>query len=267
MAFEIGVDLTQHLRRQAGVTYHHDRIQVVRSRAQRAALSGGYFQHAFKLAVAKSKSSKAWLREHVTDPYVKRANAEGYRSRAAYKLQQLAQKDRLLKRGMTVVDLGAAPGGWSQIAAEAVGTNGKVVAVDLLEMPAVPGVTVIQGDFQEEATLHALEHALEGRAVDLVLSDMAPNVSGIAVVDQARSLALAELALEFASKHLKPQGNFLVKVFQGAGYDEFVAMLRRFFLRVQTRKPEASRSRSSEVYLVAKELRKKPETRPVGERD
>ena len=202
-----------------------------------------------------AKSSKAWMREHVTDPYVKRANAEGFRSRAAYKLQQLAAKDKLLKPGMTVVDLGAAPGGWSQVAAKAVSPAGRVIAVDLLEMAQVPGVTVIQGDFSEERTLDAVEKALEGNSVDLVLSDMAPNLSGIAAVDQARSMALVELALEFALKHLKPQGNLLVKTFQGAGYDEVVATLRRMFVQVYTRKPEASRSRSSEVYLLGKALR------------
>ena len=197
------------------------------------------------------------MREHVTDPYVKRANAEGYRSRAAYKLQQIAAKDRLLKPGMTVVDLGAAPGGWSQIAAEAVGPAGKVIAVDLLEMAQVPGVTVIRGDFSEQATLGALERALKGKAVDLVLSDMAPNLSGIASVDQARSIALAELALDFACMHLQPHGSFLVKTFQGAGYDELVATLRRSFVQLHTRKPEASRSRSNEVYLLGKVLRQK----------
>ena len=195
------------------------------------------------------------MREHVTDQYVKRANAEGFRSRAAYKLQQLAEKDRLLKPGMTVVDLGAAPGGWSQVAAQAVGESGLVVAVDLLETAQVPGVTVIQGDFGEAATLEAVERVLDGRAVDLVLSDMAPNMSGIAAVDQARAVGLAELALEFAVNHLKPHGSFLVKTFHGAGYDELVAMLRRSFVQVHTRKPDASRSRSSEVYLVGKGLR------------
>lgn len=202
-----------------------------------------------------AKTSKAWMREHVTDPYVKRANAEGFRSRAAYKLQQIAAKDKLLKPGMTVVDLGAAPGGWSQMAAQAVQPGGTVIALDLLEMAQVPGVTVIQGDFQEEATLHVLEQALAGRAVDLVLSDMAPNLSGIASVDQARSMALAELALDFALKHLKPQGNFLVKTFHGAGYDELVATMRQSFIQLLTRKPDASRSRSSEVYLLGKQLR------------
>ena len=188
---------------------------------------------------------------------MKRANAEGYRSRAAYKLQQLAKKDNLLKPGMTVVDLGAAPGGWSQVAAQAVEPGGCVIALDVLEMPALPRVTVIRGDFYEQSTLDRVEKALEGREVDLVLSDMAPNLSGIASADQARSIALAEVALEFALKHLKPQGNFLVKVFQGAGYGEFVASLRRSFVQVHTRKPEASRSRSSEVYVVGKRLRKR----------
>lgn len=202
-----------------------------------------------------AKTSKAWMREHVTDPYVKRANAEGFRSRAAYKLQQIAAKDKLLQPGMTVVDLGAAPGGWSQVAAQAVHPGGSVIALDILEMAQVPGVTVIQGDFQEQAASDALEKALDGRAVDLVLSDMAPNLSGIASVDQARSMALAELALEFALKHLKPQGNFLVKTFHGAGYDELVATMRRSFIQLHTRKPDASRSRSSEVYLLGKQLR------------
>jgi 23S rRNA (uridine2552-2'-O)-methyltransferase len=202
-----------------------------------------------------AKSSKAWLREHVTDPYVRRASAEGLRSRAAYKLQQIAAKDRLFRPGMRVVDLGAAPGGWSQVAARAIAPGGRVVAVDLLEVPPIPGVTVVQGDFGDEAALHALERALGGEPVDLVLSDMAPNLSGIASADQARMFALAELALDFAVKHLKPRGDFLVKVFHGAGYDEFVAQLRRHFVQVHTRKPEASRSRSGEVYLLGRRLR------------
>jgi 23S rRNA (uridine2552-2'-O)-methyltransferase len=201
-----------------------------------------------------AKSSKAWMREHVTDPYVKRANAEGYRSRAAYKLQQIDARDKLLKPGMTVVDLGAAPGGWSQVASKRVGPTGRVIALDLLEIAQVPGVTVICGDFGEHATLLALAQALEGSPVDLVLSDMAPNISGIASADQARAVGLAELAIDFASKHLKPHGNLLVKTFHGAGYEELVETLRRTFLQVYTRKPEASRSRSSEVYLLGKGL-------------
>jgi len=201
-----------------------------------------------------AKTSKAWMREHVTDPYVKRAHVEGYRSRAAYKLQQIAERDKLLGPGMTVVDLGAAPGGWTQVAAKAVGPTGRVIAVDILEMAQVPGVTVIRGDFQDEATLHAVERALEGRPVDLVISDMAPNLSGIASVDQARAAGLVELALEFGLTHLKPQGSFLVKTFQGAGYGELVATLRRSFVQLLTRKPDASRSRSNEVYLVGRKL-------------
>jgi 23S rRNA (uridine2552-2'-O)-methyltransferase len=202
-----------------------------------------------------AKTSKAWMREHVTDPYVKRANAEGFRSRAAYKLQQIDAKDKLLRPGMTVVDLGAAPGGWSQVAAKAVGRTGRVIALDLLEMAQVPGVTVICGDFQEQSVLEEVESALQGQAVDLVLSDMAPNISGIASADQARAIGLAELALEFALKHLKPQGNFLVKSFHGAGYDGLVTTLRRSFQQVYTRKPDASRSRSSEVFLLGKGLK------------
>jgi 23S rRNA (uridine2552-2'-O)-methyltransferase len=205
--------------------------------------------------MARSKTSKAWMHEHVNDPYVKRAQAEGFRSRAAYKLQQLAERDKLLKTGMLVVDLGAAPGGWSQVAAKAVAPGGRVVAVDLLPVTPVHGVTVIQGDFQDDATLASVEAALGGEQADLVISDMAPNISGIPLVDQARAAGLAELALDFALKHLKPRGNFLVKAFQGGGYDAFVKLLRTHFMEVATRKPEASRSRSNEVYLLGKGLR------------
>jgi len=202
--------------------------------------------------MARNKTSKAWMREHVTDRYVKLAQAEGARSRAAYKLQQIDERDRLLKPGMTVVDLGAAPGGWAQIAAKRVAPGGRVIAVDLLEMPALAGVVFIRGDFRSEATLAELERLLGNQPVDLVLSDMSPNITGIASVDQARAGTLAELALEFALKHLKPQGNFLVKSFQGEGFEAFVKVLRRHFTQVVTRKPRASRSRSSEVYLLGK---------------
>lgn len=205
--------------------------------------------------MARNKSNKAWLHEHVTDAYVKRAQVEGYRSRAAYKLQQIAARDKLLKPGMTVVDLGAAPGGWSQIAARAVAPGGRVLALDILDMVPVHGVSFIRGDFNEPGVLDELEKQLAGAAVDLVLSDLAPNISGIASSDQARAVGLAELALEFAVKHLKPQGNFLVKLFHGEGYDPFVKALRGYFGQVLTRKPEASRSRSSEVYLLGKGLR------------
>lgn len=205
--------------------------------------------------MARNKTSKAWMQEHVNDPYVRRAQAEGMRSRAAYKLQQLAERDKLLKPGMTVVDLGAAPGGWSQVAGRIAGETGRVVAVDLLEMTPVAGVKFIHGDFGEDAVLAEVEQAIGGGGVDLVLSDMAPNISGVASVDQARSVALAELALDFAVNHLKPQGNFLVKLFQGSGFEALVADIRRKFVQVMIRKPEASRSRSSEVYVVAKGLK------------
>lgn len=195
------------------------------------------------------------MQEHVTDPYVRKAQAEGMRSRAAYKLQQLAERDHLLKPGMVVVDLGAAPGGWSQVAGRVVGPEGRVVGVDLLDMQPLPGVRFVQGDFGDDAVLAEVQALLDGRPVDLVLSDMAPNISGVASVDQARSIGLAELALDFAVKHLKPQGNFLVKVFQGSGFEQLVADLRRNFVQVMIRKPEASRSRSSEVYLVGKGLK------------
>jgi len=195
------------------------------------------------------------MQEHVTDPYVRKAQAEGMRSRAAYKLQQLAERDHLLKPGMVVVDLGCAPGGWAQVAGRVVGPEGRVVGVDLLEMLPVPGVRFVQGDFGDDAVLAEVEKYLESRPVDLVLSDMAPNMSGVASVDQARSIGLAELALDFAVNHLKPQGNFLVKVFQGSGFEQLVAEIRRCFVQVMIRKPEASRSRSNEVYLVGKGLK------------
>ncbi|HTS51792.1 MAG TPA: RlmE family RNA methyltransferase [Burkholderiales bacterium] len=204
--------------------------------------------------MARSKTSKAWMREHVSDAYVQRARREGYRSRAAYKLQEIARSDRLMARGMTVVDLGAAPGGWSQVAAELVGPTGKVVAVDLLEMVALRSVVLIQGDFQEVGTLERLEGELHGAPVDLVLSDMAPNISGIGISDQARSMHLAELALDFAVKCLKPDGNLLVKTFQGVAFGELREALRPHFRQVLTRKPYASRGRSSEVYLLGKGL-------------
>jgi len=198
---------------------------------------------------------KDWMKEHVADSYVKRARAEGMRSRAAYKLDEIAARDRLLKPGMIVVDLGAAPGGWSQVAAERVGARGRVIALDVLEMRGLAGVIFVLGDFHDAKSVEALERALGGEKADLVLSDMAPNLSGIAVSDQARALELAELALDFALKHLKPQGNFLVKTFQGAGFDSFLKTLRSRFGSVAVRKPDASRSRSSEVYLVGKGLR------------
>ena len=199
---------------------------------------------------------KTWMQEHVADSYVKRARAEGMRSRASYKLEQITGRDRLLAPGMLVVDLGAAPGGWSQVAARGIAPGGRVIALDSLDMPGLAGVTVIRGDFRDADAVEALELALAGGKADLVLSDMAPNLSGIPATDQARALELAEMARDFASKHLKPQGNFLVKAFQGAGFEDFVKSLRRQFRTVAVRKPEASRSRSREVYVLAKGLRR-----------
>ena len=204
--------------------------------------------------MARSKTSKSWMQEHVTDPFVRQAKREGYRSRAAYKLQELARSDRLIQPGMLVVDLGAAPGGWAQVAAELAGPKGRVLAVDILEMEPVPGVEFIHGDFREEETLHRLEAALQGAKADLVVSDMAPNISGIAVVDQARAGHLAELALEFTLKWLKPGGNLLVKAFQGEAYNAVRGEMRRHFRQVLTRKPQASRSRSAETYLLGRDL-------------
>lgn len=195
---------------------------------------------------------KDWMEEHVADRYVRRAQREGMRSRAAFKLEQIAERDRLLMPGMTVVDLGAAPGGWSQIAAKRVGPGGRVIALDILDMVSLPGVTFVSGDFHEEATVEALERALEGRGVDLVLCDLAPNLSGVKSSDQARMIELAERALQFAVNHLKPQGNFLVKLFHGSGFDGFARRMQEHFREVVTRKPDASRSRSSEVYLLGR---------------
>ena len=209
--------------------------------------------------MARSKSSARWLKEHFDDPYVKRAQAEGLRSRAAFKLDELLQRDRLLKPGMTVVDLGAAPGGWSQLLHERLdghpGKPGRIIALDILPMQGVGGVEFIQGDFREDAVLEALQARLEGAKVDLVLSDMAPNISGIGAADQARSMHLAELALDFARNWLKPGGSFLVKLFQGTGFDDYLRELRAGFGRVTLRKPRASRARSREVYALATDRR------------
>jgi len=205
--------------------------------------------------MARSKSSSAWLKRHVNDPYVHRARAQGYRSRAAYKLIEIAKRDRLARPGDDVVDLGAAPGGWAQVLAERVGRYGRVIAVDLMEIAPIPGVTIVRGDFQEEAVLKRLEDALGEKKLDLVVSDMAPNLSGVRATDQARSIRLCELALDFARIHLKPKGAFVVKVFQGAGYPEFLAAMRGVFIDVSSRKPGASRGGSSEMYLLGKGLK------------
>ncbi len=199
----------------------------------------------------RSKSSHAWLREHFADPFVKKAQAEGLRSRAAYKLEELLARDRLLKPGMVVVDLGAAPGGWSQVVRRLLAGSGAVIALDILPMPPIAGVDFIHGDFREDAPLAQLEAVVAGRPVDLVLSDMAPNMSGMDTVDQPRAMHLAELAREFADAHLKPEGAFLTKLFMGEGFDDYVRELKRRYRKVAMRKPEASRKRSPEVYALA----------------
>jgi len=201
--------------------------------------------------MARSKSSSRWLREHFNDPFVKRAQAEGWRSRAVFKLEELIERDRLLKPGMVVVDLGAAPGGWSQVARQRLGGNGRVIALDILPMQGIGGVEFIQGDFREESVLQQLQTLLDGAPVDLVLSDMAPNLSGMSAVDQPRSMHLVELAEEFAAAHLREGGAFLAKVFQGEGFDALVRRLRGDYARVSMRKPKASRARSPEVYALA----------------
>lgn len=202
----------------------------------------------------RTRTSKGWMREHVNDPYVLLAKKEGFRSRAAYKLMEMDERDHLLRPGMTVVDLGAAPGGWTQVAAGKIGSAGVLVAFDILPMDPVRGAVFIQGDFREDAALAMLREALAGRVVDLVISDMAPNISGIGAADQARSMHLAELALEFAAQHLKPGGVFVVKVFQGEGFDDYVRAMRAHFEKVTVRKPKASRDRSAEVYMLGRGL-------------
>jgi 23S rRNA (uridine2552-2'-O)-methyltransferase len=204
-------------------------------------------------ALGRSKSSRRWLDRHFSDEYVKRAQQAGYRSRAVFKLLEIQEKDRLLAPGMRVADLGAAPGGWSQIAARLVGEMGHLVAMDLLPMDPLPGVTFIQGDFREEAALAQLRDALGGEPLDLVLSDMAPNMSGTAA-DQPRLMYLCELALDFAVQQLKPGGVLVIKVFQGEGFDDFLKTLRRHFRQVASRKPKSSRRESRELYLVARGL-------------
>ena len=199
----------------------------------------------------KRSSSKAWLREHFDDSYVQRAQREGYRSRACYKLLEIQEKDRLIRPGFTVVDLGAAPGGWSQVASHLVGDKGRVIASDILPMDSLTEVEFIQGDFTEDEVFSAILEAIGDIGADLVISDMAPNMSGMSAVDQPRSMYLAELALDMARQVLRPGGGFVCKVFHGEGFDDFIRATRALFSRVVTRKPAASRPRSREVYVVA----------------
>ena len=205
----------------------------------------------------RTKSGSAWMHEHVTDPYVKKAQADGYRSRAAYKLLEIDTRDRLLKPGMTVVDLGAAPGSWCQVAVQKLKRQGRVLAIDLLPVAPMPGVESLEGDFTDIAALRWLEERLDAARVDLVLSDMAPNISGVGLRDQARQYELCELALDFAVQWLKPDGSFLVKVFQGVGFEDFRRQMQAAFELVLIRKPDASRDRSSEVYLLGRRPRQR----------
>jgi 23S rRNA (uridine2552-2'-O)-methyltransferase len=271
MMFQGKAELGQQRRSQTLVADLDNRFERVRKTTQVAALrifergarhragTGGVKRDSVSCCIrtsnghvmARSKSSERWLKEHFADPFVKRAQAEGWRSRAVFKLEELLERDRLLKPGMTVVDLGAAPGGWSQMVREQIRDSGRIIALDILPMQGIVGVEFILGDFREETVLHQLESSLSGQRVDLVLSDMAPNMSGVESVDQARIMHLVELAQEFADKHLKPGGAFLVKLFHGRGSDEYLKNLRRGYERVSMRKPKASRSRSSEVYALA----------------
>ncbi len=204
----------------------------------------------------RSKSSSRWLAEHFKDTYVKKAHQTGARSRAIFKLEEIQQRDRLIKPGMTIVDLGAAPGGWSQFAAKILAGNGRIIALDVLPMPALEGVEFILGDFVSDEVLQALRASLKGEKADLVMSDIAPNMSGVGDVDQARAMAMAELALDFTQEGLRHGGSFLVKVFQGQGFQEYLKALRADFHDVTARKPKSSRSRSPEVYLLARNYRR-----------
>jgi len=215
-------------------------------------------------AESKHRSNRAWIQRHVTDPFVKAATAQGYRARSAFKLIEIDDKDRLLKPGMTVIDLGAAPGSWSQVVRQRLAgpdgrVRGRIIALDILPMDPIADVVFIQGDFREQEAADGLAAELAGARADLILSDLAPNLSGIAVADAARGLHLLELALEFARLHLKPGGTLLVKAFQGSGFSQFVAELKRHFASVATRKPAASRAESAETYLLARRYKGSPE--------
>ena len=253
-----GIDLVQDRRRKAVAGDADNRMEVVSLRAKGPPLCWREFNHHSNslkkgrnyTAMKRSKTSKSWMMEHVNDPFVQRAKTEGMRARAAYKLMEIDEKDKLFRSGMTVVDLGAAPGSWSQVAVGKVGGAGRVFALDLLPMEPIPGVHFMQGDFHDDAFVEAFEVQLGDGQVDLVLSDIAPNISGISSSDQARSIHLAELALDFAARHLAANGRFLVKVFQGEGFDDYRKAMGEAFRSVVVRKPQASRGRSAEVYLL-----------------
>jgi 23S rRNA (uridine2552-2'-O)-methyltransferase len=208
--------------------------------------------------VARSKTSQNWLREHFNDPFVKMAQKDGYRSRASYKLLEIQEKDRILRPGNIVIDLGAAPGGWSQVTSRVLGDKGRLIASDILEMDSIEDVTFIQGDFTEESVLAQILAAVDNQPVDLVISDMAPNMSGVRMADQARAMYLCELALDLAGQVLRPGGDFLIKIFQGEGFDQYHKQVRQMFEKVQMRKPLSSRDRSREQYLLARGFRGVP---------
>jgi 23S rRNA (uridine2552-2'-O)-methyltransferase len=202
--------------------------------------------------MSRTKHGHSWILRHIHDPYVKKAQKQGYRSRASFKLLELHQKDKLFRTGMKVVDLGASPGGWSQVVAECVGVTGKIIALDILEMEPLKGVTFLQGDFTEHSTAMQLSAMLEGEPLDWVISDLSPNISGITSSDQPKIIAMADMALDFAKQHLKKDGGFLVKIFQGEGFDSFFKSCRASFKTVTVRKPDASRSSSRELYVLAR---------------
>lgn len=202
--------------------------------------------------MARSKSSSRWLKEHFDDPFVKMAQKDGYRSRASYKLLEIQEKDRILRPGMTVIDLGSAPGGWSQVTSRVIGDKGTLIASDILPMAAIADVTFIEGDFTEDQVFNQIMDAVGNQPVDLVISDMAPNMSGVRTADQAAAMYLCELALDLASKVLRPGGDFLIKIFHGDGFDDYLRDVRKRFDKVQMRKPTSSRDRSREQYLLAR---------------
>ena len=208
-----------------------------------------------RYSVARSKSSSRWLKEHFDDPFVKMAQKDGYRSRASYKLLEVQEKDRILRPGMTVIDLGSAPGGWSQVTSRVIGDKGTLIASDILPMAAIADVTFIEGDFTEERVFNQIMDAVGNNPVDLVISDMAPNMSGVRTADQAAAMYLCELALDLASKVLRPGGDFLIKVFHGEGFDAYLRDVRSRFEKIQMRKPASSRDRSREQYLLARGMR------------
>lgn len=260
---KVDVDFLEHRSGQAVVADEHDRLEGMGGGTQRVALAGGEVQNSHReycTGMAKKKFSKEWVMQHINDPYVKLAQQKGYRARAAFKLIEILDAEKLMRRGDIVVDLGATPGSWSQVARERLAgpggiVDGRIVAVDLLPMEPVAGVEFILGDFSEEAVLEQVAQALDGRLVDLVMSDMAPNLSGVSSADSARIQHVCELAMDFAISHLRPEGTLIVKAFHGSGFSQIVETFKKHFRRVVERKPKASRDKSSETFLVARGLK------------